>query len=229
MFPHGGPEAYDSVRFDWWAQYFARQGYLVMQPNFRGSTGSGAAFKEAGRGKWGQEMQDDLTDGVHAAVKAGYVDPDRVCIMGGSYGGYAALAGGAFTPDLYRCVIAVAAVVDLPAMILNERRDYGRDHWVVAYWREVIGNEAKERAKLERISPVNFADDFKAPVLLIHGKDDSVVPITQSQRMHKALRAADKEVQLLRLDGEDHWMSGSATRYAMLDAITAFLAEHNPI
>ena len=123
VMPHGGPERYDRVGFDWMAQFFANEGYAVLQPNFRGSTGFGVEFRDAGRGQWGLKMQDDVTDGVNAMIKTGWTDPDRVCIVGWSYGGYAALAGGAFTPELYRCVIAGGAVTDLPQMLNHERRD----------------------------------------------------------------------------------------------------------
>ncbi|MEM1435768.1 MAG: S9 family peptidase [Pseudomonadota bacterium] len=228
VFPHGGPESYDRVSFDWWAQYFARRGYLVLQPNFRGSSGHGFDYRHAGRGQWGQIMQDDVSDGLAALVKAGYTDPTRVCIMGASYGGYSALAGGAYTPELYRCVISVAGVSDLPKMLRTEAIQMGRDHWVVSYWQQVIGNSRTERERLKSVSPVNAADQFAAPVLLIHGKDDTVVPINQSLSMTKALKRAGKTVQLVKLAGEDHWLSRSATRLATLEAIADFLQMHNP-
>jgi len=226
VLPHGGPESYDQVGFDWMAQFFASRGYLVLQPNFRGSSGFGREFTVAGYGEWGGKMQDDVTDGVTALVQAGMADPDRVCIVGASYGGYAALAGGAFTPDLYKCVVAIAPVTDLPRMLIDERRDHGRNHWVVAYWEKVIGDLSEERDFLREISPVNHADAFTAPVLLIHGRDDTVVPLRQSKRMRDALRRADKDVELIELRGEDHWLSTSETRLETLEAMEAFLAEH---
>jgi dipeptidyl aminopeptidase/acylaminoacyl peptidase len=226
--PHGGPESYDSLRFDWMAQYFATKGYIVLQPNFRGSTGFGNDFRLAGRGKWGKEMQDDVSDGVKTLIDSGYVDPERVCIIGASYGGYSALAGGAFTPNLYRCVISINGVSDLPLMIGQSKRKYGRDHWVISYWHQVIGDSKTEREKLKSISPVNFAAQFNAPVMLIHGDDDTVVPIDQSKRMYKALKKAGKPVTFVELDGEDHWLSTSETRLQMLKAIDQFLDTHNP-
>ncbi len=228
VFPHGGPEAYDSIKFNWWAQYFARRGYAVMQPNFRGSTGSGIEFREAGHGKWGAEMQHDISDGVAAMIAAGYADPDRICIMGASYGGYAALAGGAFTPELYRCIVAVAGVSDLPRMLKDTRHRSGRSHWVVSYWTELIGDIKAEKEKLKRISPVNYPWQFQAPVLLLHGKDDTVVPIRQSKIMAKALKKARKPVEMVSLKGEDHWLSTSATRLELLEKIDDFLRRHNP-
>jgi len=226
VLPHGGPASYDAVGFDWMAQFFASRGYMVLQPNFRGSSGFGAKFRRAGRGEWGRKMQDDITDGVKALVATGRADPERICIVGASYGGYAALAGGAFTPDLYKCVAAIAPVSDLPRMLIDEKRDSGKDHWVYEYWTKVIGDLKAERKKLESISPVNFAADFQAPVLLIHGKDDTVVPMRQSMRMERALKNAGKSVEFKRLKGEDHWLSTSETRLETLKVLDVFVSKH---
>lgn len=228
VLPHGGPESYDGIGFDWWAQYFASKGYLILQPNFRGSSGYGREFMLAGRGKWGKEMQDDVSDGVLHLIEQGRVDAERVCIMGASYGGYSALAGGAYTPDMYRCVISVAGVSDLPRMLREESRRYGSKHWVNSYWRDVIGDSKSERDALKSVSPVYAAESFKAPVLLIHGKDDTVVPIAQSRVMHKALKSADKMVKLVTLKGEDHWLSTSEMRTETLREMAQFIQQHNP-
>ena len=229
ILPHGGPASYDRFGFDWMAQYFANRGYLVLQPNFRGSTGFGRAFQDAGRGEWGGKMQDDITDGVNALVNAEFIDADQVCIAGASYGGYAALAGAVFTPDLYKCVIAIAPVSDLNRMLADEKRDAGRDHWVVSYWEDVMAEGDARRAKLREISPVNYADQVQAPILLMHGDDDTVVPYVQSTRMRDALRREDKSVELVRLKGEDHWLSVAETRLQTLREMDRFLAEHLPI
>ncbi len=223
VIPHGGPEAYDAIGFDWMAQYFANRGYLVFQPNFRGSTGFGAKFRDAGRGEWGRKMQDDITDGVKALIKTGSADKDRICIVGASYGGYAALAGGAFTPDLYQCVAAIAPVADLPKMLIDERSDNGKDSWVLTYWKTVIGDPKSEREKLEAISPADHADAFTAPVLLLHGDDDTVVPFRQSTIMEGALKKAGKEVTLIKLEGEDHWLSTGETRLQTLQELDRFV------
>jgi dipeptidyl aminopeptidase/acylaminoacyl peptidase len=226
VMPHGGPESYDAVGFDWMAQYFASRGYMILQPNFRGSEGFGAVFRNAGRGEWGGKMQDDVTDGVNALIRSGRADPNKVCIMGASYGGYSALAGGAFTPDLYKCVVAIAGVSDIPGMWREEIADRGKESSVFAYWKRVIGDPATQREKLKRISPVNSAAMFKAPVLLIHGKDDTVVPIRQSEVMERALREAGKTVEFVKLKGEDHWLSRSETRLATLKAASEFVHRH---
>ncbi len=226
MMPHGGPASYDQVDFDYWAQFFANRGYLVIQPNFRGSTGFGQSHRLAGDGKWGQEMQTDLSDALDYLVKRGAVDPERVCIVGGSYGGYAALAGGAFTPDLYKCVVALAPVSDLPVMLNDEKAQYGNDHWVVAYWNRVIGDRKEDRDKLKAVSPARHADKFQAPVLLLHGDDDTTVPMRQSKLMRTALKRAKKSVELVTLKDEDHYLSNQKTRLQALKAMGEFVDEN---
>jgi Dipeptidyl aminopeptidases/acylaminoacyl-peptidases len=131
--PHGGPAAQDVIGFDYMAQALASRGYLVVQPQFRGSTGFGQEHYKAGWGQWGKAMQDDLTDGVNFFVKKGYADPARVCIVGASYGGYAALAGAAFTPDLYQCAVSIAGVSHLPKMLKADKSRYGKKagYWII--------------------------------------------------------------------------------------------------
>lgn len=226
VLPHGGPEAYDNATFDWMAQYFANRGYLVLQPNFRGSSGYGADFVHAGNGQWGRKMQDDITDGVKTLIAEGLADPSRVCIVGASYGGYAALAGGAFTADLYKCVIAIAPVSDLAMMMSDRRERNGRNSWVVDYWDERMANGEATTAKLNEISPVRFATYFKAPVLILHGEDDLVVPMRQSVAMRNALQREDKQVEFIKLSGEDHWLSDGATRLKTLQEMDRFVSKH---
>lgn len=226
VLPHGGPEAHDSLGFDWMAQYFASRGYLVFQPNFRGSTGFGSSFRLAGHGEWGKKMQDDISDGVLALIKQGWVDPERVCIAGWSYGGYAALAGGAFTPELYRCIIAGGPVTDLPRMLKQERSAYGHNHFVIRYWQDLTGGAKGKGDYLKSISPAYNADKFTAPVLLIHGNDDTVVKIRQSKIMAKALKKAGKDVEFIEQDNADHWLSTSKNRLQALQLMDAFLQKH---
>lgn len=226
--PHGGPAAHDKLSFDWLAQFLSAKGYAVLQPNFRGSTGFGAELLNLGDGEWGGKMQDDVSDGIKVLANAGYVDPNRVCILGASYGGYSALAGGAFSPELYKCIVSIAGVSDLPRMISKTKSQNKSYSSVVKYWEKKIGDSKEEQEKLISISPVNFADNFNAPVLLLHGKDDTVVPIKQSKIMHSALKSAGKDSELIQLKGEDHWLSTSKTRLAVLSAINDFLDEHNP-
>lgn len=226
VLPHGGPAAYDRLEFDWLAQYFASRGYVVLQPQFRGSSGFGSDFMRAGFGEWGGKMQTDIDDGVDHLIESGLVDAKRVCIIGASYGGYAALAAGAFSPEKYRCVASIAGISDLERMLKSDRRKYGRDHWAISYWERQYGGEDFDWDALDAISPVNFADQFQVPVLLVHGRGDTVVPIDQSKVMQKALRKAGKDVELIELKGEDHWLSYSESRVAMLRAVAAFVEEH---
>jgi dipeptidyl aminopeptidase/acylaminoacyl peptidase len=229
LLPHGGPAAQDVAGFDWLAHALASRGYAVLQPNFRGSGGYGQQWEKAGHGQWGiGVMQHDLTDGVAAVIAAGIADPERVCIVGASYGGYAALAGAAFTPELYRCAAAIAGVADLREMLGFEKGTAGQASAAVSYWRQAMGVEDAESptAHLNAASPAQHAERVQAAVLLIHGRDDTVVPITQSRTMERALTAAGKSVQLVELEGEDHWLSSPATRLQTLELLGTFLAEH---
>lgn len=229
LLPHGGPASRDYGGYDWLAHGLASRGYAVLQPNFRGSGGYGQQWEEAGHGEWGiGVMQHDLTDGVAAVVAAGIADPERVCIVGASYGGYAALAGAAFTPELYRCAAAIAGVADLREMLDFERDRAGGRSATVSYWRQAMGvdEEGSSRQDLDAASPARHAERVRAPVLLIHGRDDTVVPLVQSRMMESALQRAGKSVQVVELDGEDHWLSGAKTRLATLQALDVFLAEH---
>ncbi len=226
VMPHGGPEAHDRFEFDWMAQYFASRGAMVLQPQFRGSTGFGRAFVLAGRGEYGGKMRTDLEDGVKYIVGEGLVDPDRVCIVGASYGGYAALAAGAFSPELYSCVVAIAPVSDVRKMLLQRASNRGKRNWAIDYWEDLYGAEASDKDDLRSISPARNAESFTAPVLLLHGKKDTVVPPEQSRFMYKALKKADKDVTYVQLKGEDHWLSQSATRLEALQLIAAFIDEH---
>lgn len=226
VMPHGGPESHDRFGFDWMAQYFAGRGYIVLQPQFRGSSGFGREFALAGRGEWGGKMQSDLDDGVQYMIDQGKADPNRICMVGSSYGGYAALAAGAFSPHLYRCVVSFAGVSDIYEMLRNERSDHGSDHWVVSYWEDQFGGGLVDKDLLRSISPVNHAASFEAPVLLLHGKGDTVVPINQSKKMFKALQKAGKDVTYKILKGEDHWLRQSETRLEALQAMAEFIDEH---
>jgi dipeptidyl aminopeptidase/acylaminoacyl peptidase len=225
VMPHGGPESHDTLGFDFFAQYFASRGYVFLQPQFRGSSGFGTKLRDAGYRQWGRKMQDDITDGVNWLVASGEVDPNRVCIIGASYGGYSALAGGAFTPDLYKCVAAIAGVSDVDKMLDHEVLTNGRYSDTVTYWQKLIGDYG-DKAHLAAISPSKNAGGFKAPVLLLHGSDDTVVPFAQSTVMEAALKAAGKPVRLVKLAKEDHWLSNSETRLQTLKELDAFIAQH---
>lgn len=226
---HGGPAARDMAGFDWWAQALASRGYAVLQANFRGSTGYGRDFLEAGYGEWGRKMQTDLSDGVRWLAGEGIIDPARVCIVGASYGGYAAMAGLTLDPDVYRCGVSVAGVSDLRRMVNWEaRQERHSDNQTVRYWNRFMGAARLNDRALDDLSPAYLADTIDGPLLLIHGRDDTVVPIEQSRVMAEALGRAGQPVEFMELQGEDHWLSRSETRRQMLVETLRFLQTHNP-
>lgn len=224
VLPHGGPAARDDAGFDWWAQFLASRGYAVLQPQFRGSTGFGRAFEEAGRKEWSGKMQTDLIDGVQALAAKGVVDPARVCIAGASYGGYAALAGATLHADTYRCAISVNGVSDVGALLNQDIRLGGYDSGAIRYWRRQLG-----WGRNDTISPDQIADRAKNPILLIHAKEDTTVYYEQSEKMLAALRDKAKPVEMVTLAGDDHYLSDAASRITMLRAIDAFLAKNLPV
>jgi dipeptidyl aminopeptidase/acylaminoacyl peptidase len=228
VLPHGGPAAQDSLGFDWWSQALAAQGYAVLQPNYRGSD-LNPRFLAAGFNQWGRKMQTDLSDGVRHLVQEGTIDPKRVCIVGGSYGGYAALAGITLDRDVYRCAVSVAGISDLGRFLrwTDYRVGHG-DSRSQRYWDRFMGASSSGDPALKLISPIDHVADAAGPVLLIHGRDDTVVPYEQSDIMADALKRAGKPVELLTLKHEDHWLSHSTTRLQMLEATVAFLKVHNP-
>ena len=226
VMPHGGPGARDMLGFDWMAQFFANRGYAVLQPNFRGSTGYGQKFEEAGYGQWGLKSQDDITDGVKKLIADGIADPKRICIVGASYGGYAALAGAAFTPDLYACAVSFAGVSDIAKMLRSDASDFGSDSWAVSEMNRSIGNRYDDSGKLAATSPARHADSIKCPVLLLHGAGDTTVRIEQSEEMRDALQDAHKSVAYVRFEGDSHYMLLADTRIRVLKETEAFLAKN---
>lgn len=228
VLPHGGPATYDTGRFDWWAQALASQGYAVLQPNYRGSA-LRWEYMSAGFGEWGKKMQTDLSDGVRHLVKEGIVDASRVCIVGASYGGYAALAGATLDTGIYRCAVSVAGISDL-RMYLKwvAKKKLRGDSVEIRYWDRYYGASSPDDPVLKTLSPIEYADEVTIPILLVHGRKDTVVPFEQSKLMAKALKSASKIYELVTLKNEDHWLSRSDTRLEMLEAIINFLRDHNP-
>ncbi|MBO9516755.1 MAG: S9 family peptidase [Porphyrobacter sp.] len=224
MLPHGGPHSHDNEGFDWWAQAFASRGYAVFQPNFRGSTNRDETFERAGNGEWGRKMQSDISDGLEELVRRGIVSRDRACIVGASYGGYAALAGVTLQQGLYRCAVSVAGVADIPMMYSADYRDSGQSGLLKRSLLEELG----PRGGFAAISPTRFAAQADAPILLIHGRNDTVVPFNQSTKMADALKDAGKPFKFVELRNEDHWLSRADTRQQMLEETMAFVQEHNP-
>jgi dipeptidyl aminopeptidase/acylaminoacyl peptidase len=229
VMPHGGPiDVRDQVGFDYWAQAFASRGYAVFQPNYRGSSGKGLDFIRAGYGEWGRKMLSDVADGLGALAKDGVVDPARACIVGGSYGGYAALAGVTIQQGLYRCSVSVGGVSDLTAFLSWQLDRTGAKSTTMRFDHKAMGVGVPGAPSLSSLSPANLASKVTAPVLLIHGTDDTIVPIEQSQKMQAALKAAGKSVDYLVLQGEDHWMSKGQTRTQMVKASIEFVLKNNP-
>ncbi|REJ86111.1 MAG: S9 family peptidase [Acidobacteria bacterium] len=224
--PHGGPWARDAWGYDPYAQFLANRGYAVLQPNFRSSTGYGKAFFNAGDRTWGTgAMQHDITDGVRHLIEQGIVDAERVCIFGGSYGGYATLAGVTFTPDLYACGIPYVAPSSLITLIES----------FPAYWRPMlkgtwyhrVGDPAVEadRRDLEARSPLNYIDQIEVPLLVVHGANDPRVKQQESDQIVAALHGKGHAVTYVVAPDEGHGFQEAQNRKALAVAIERFLAE----
>ncbi len=226
LFPHGGPWARDEFGYDSFAQFLANRGYAVLQPNFRGSTGYGKAFLNAGNRQWGTgAMQHDLTDGVQYLIDQGIADPERVGIMGGSYGGYATLAGVAFTPDLYAAAVDIVGPSNL-ITLLESIPPYWEAGRVIFHERMGNPETAEGRAQLEAQSPLNFADRITTPLLVIQGANDPRVKQREADQIVVALRDRSYPVAYLVAPDEGHGFRGEENRLAMMVAIEDFLAEH---
>jgi dipeptidyl aminopeptidase/acylaminoacyl peptidase len=222
VLPHGKPSDDDRPVFHWWAQAFASRGYAVFQPNYRGSGSSANAPLSADAGEWGRKVQTDISDGVAALAGTGVIDPRRSCIAGVDHAGYAALAGVTLQQGLYRCAISIGGFADVEGLLTAKIK-----RGIVTY---VIGKryERSFGERLGGLSPIDRASQADAPILLIHALDDLYVPFSQSSDMAAALTRAGKPVELVRLPGEDHWLSRGETRLAMLKAAVAFVEKHNP-
>lgn len=226
VMPHGGPGARDDGDFDWWAAFLVSRGYAVFQPEFRGSDGFGEAFLRAGDGEWGGKMQTDIMDGVNYLAREGTIDPARMCIIGGSYGGFAALQNLVQFPGTYRCAVSVNGVTDPGQLVSEAMSRQGEDSGAVDYLRKELG--LKEHVTITA-APARHAAEIDAPVLLIYSDKDARVPPIQSQRMAKALQSAGKPVEVVVLPGDDHFLLASASRVKMLQAIDGFLAKYLPV
>jgi dipeptidyl aminopeptidase/acylaminoacyl peptidase len=224
LLPHGGPHARDRWQYDYWVQFLANRGYVVLQPNFRGSAGYGKEFLAKGFGQWGAGMQDDLTDAVKWLVADGTVDPKRICIMGASYGGYAALMGAIRTPDLFRCAISWAGVTDLNDMMRHDRNQLLPARY--RNWRNRVRGEAE--VDLRSVSPVHRAAEVGVPVLLMHGTSDDNVPYRQAQAFTKAMKKAGKPLEFIEFPDVGHNIDETDDRVRFLGAVDGFLKANNP-
>ena len=226
VMPHGGPEARDVMQFDAIAQFLASRGFAVFQPNFRGSDGYGRRYAALGYGEWGGQMQTDLIDGLQDLIDRGIADPNRVCIVGASYGGYAALIGSIQTPELFKCAVSIAGVTDLPDAIEEVRRQFGANSGTYAYVRRAIGRWPEDKDKLIALSPARNPDKVKLPVLLIHGVYDDVVSINQAIKMRDGLVRLGKPVSYVQLNQSDHHQTHPQDLKQMLVALDLFLIRH---
>jgi dipeptidyl aminopeptidase/acylaminoacyl peptidase len=219
---HGGPHGvFDTWGFDSEAQLFASRGYAVLQVNYRGSAGRGREFLAAGYREWGGKMQDDVTDAVQWAIKDGVTDASRICIYGASYGAYSALTGAFRDPQMFRCAVGMAGVYDLPMMF--DRGDIQTVKWGVNYLSETLGGDMEE---LKRRSPVYNAEKIRAPVLLIHGKDDERAPYEHAVRMRAALVKAGNAPEWLTESLEGHGFGEERNRAEAYEKMLAFFAKH---
>jgi dipeptidyl aminopeptidase/acylaminoacyl peptidase len=202
--PHGGPHARSRLSYDDFAQFLSTRGYIVVEPNFRGSTGYGYDFERAGYKQWGGVMQDDLTDALEFMVRKGYTDPEKVCIVGTSYGGYAALMGAIKTPALYKCAISLNGVTHLEKLIrYNMKEVVDKAEWDVALF-DRIGHPEKDKELLDANSPALHADKITIPVMIVAGSADNVVPYSQAKLMVKALEKAGAKFEFIRLKDTGH-------------------------
>lgn len=222
VLPHGGPFARDAASFDWMAQLFASRGYGVLQMNFRGSTGYGRKFSDAGRDNW-VVMQDDVEDGTRWLIEKGYADPNRICILGWSYGGYAALMGAVKNGDLYQCAGSIAGVTDLNNLV-NDMKDYRFGDFTS---RSFVLRGFDEKRDLRENSPQQRANEINIPVFLAHGTYDIQVHYDQFTRMEKALKRADKDVTTVSVEDGDHSLTTNGNeRVRVFKALDNFMIEN---
>jgi dipeptidyl aminopeptidase/acylaminoacyl peptidase len=222
--PHGGPWARDFWSYNSFAQFFANRGYAVLMPNFRGSTGYGKRFINAGNNEWGQKMQDDLTWGVKHLISQGIADPKRVGIIGGSYGGYATLAGVTFTPDLYAAGVSIVGPSNL-LTLLNSIPPYWESIRMLFNKRMGDPRTPEGRAQLERQSPLNSASKIKTPLLVIQGANDPRVKKAESDQIVVALRERGFPVEYVVAPDEGHGFARPVNNMAMFATSEKFLAK----
>jgi dipeptidyl aminopeptidase/acylaminoacyl peptidase len=218
LHPHGGPGAREYDGFDYWTSYFVSRGYAVFRPNFRGSTGYGRQFAESQMQAWGLSMQDDLSDAAHWLVEQKIADPNRMCIVGASYGGYAAMMAAVKTPDLFQCAVSFAGVMDLDRLVRGSRHFLHKK-----FVKKQIGEDDDD---LEARSPYYQAKQIKIPVLLLHGEDDRVVDVKQSREMADELEDLGKEFKYVELENGDHYLSIQRNRHRVFSEMDDFLKKH---
>lgn len=223
VMPHGGPFARDSWGYDPWVRYLADRGYAVLQPNYRGSTGFGRAFVARGDGQWGRGMQDDLDDGIAWLAAQGVADPNRVCIVGASYGGYAAMWAATARPGPYRCAVSFAGISDVGAQLAFDHKTF--EERAYRAWKARIQGNAPS---LDALSPIAHAASLRIPLMIAHGTADDTVPPDQSVRLHQTLTRLGRAHDYVAYPDQGHTLEGPRDNADFLDRIGRFLAEHNP-
>lgn len=218
IFPHGGPASRTQTSFDYWTEFFASRGYAVLEMDFRGSSGQGFEWMASAFANWDRVTQQDIADGVTWLVKKEIADPERVCIVGASFGGYAALMGAVKYEDMYKCAISIAGVTDLVAL-RNRSRLFKNSTMTETQ----IG---KGTERLREASPLTYADQINQPVLLIHGASDRVVEVSHSEAMYEALLERKKNVRYVELQTGDHYLSNHFDRVETFKAMEEFLRNH---
>jgi dipeptidyl aminopeptidase/acylaminoacyl peptidase len=225
IMPHGGPYGVrDVLEFDPQVQFLANRGYAVLQPNYRGSDSYGKQYFEKGDGQWGRAMQDDLDDGMDWLVKDGIVDPKRVCIVGSSYGGYAALWGATRNPERYRCAASFAGITDVEQQLRYQVDLMSSRHR--KEWQSKVKGDT--HFDLGQISPLKQVDRLSVPVLVAHGDEDTRVPYRQSSVYAAALAKAGKAHEFHTYAGEGHGLASSKNLEDWLTRLEAFLGKYNP-
>ena len=221
--PHGGPWARDHWGFNPEVQFLANRGLAVLQMNFRSSTGYGKAFWQAGFKQWGRKMQDDITDGVQWLIRQGIADPKRVGIYGGSYGGYATLAGLTFTPDLYAGGVDYVGPSNLFTLLASLPAYWGLE---LQKFYEMVGDPVKDKALLTEISPLFHVDRIKAPLFVAQGAHDPRVKQAESDQIVAALRKRGVEVTYMVKENEGHGFHNEENRVAFYRAMEAFWGKY---
>lgn len=227
VLPHGGPLSRNYSTFDLFAQFLATRGYIVIQPNFRGSSGYGKEFEELGYKQWGGTMQDDLEDSVNFLVKSGYADKNKVCIVGSSYGGYAALMGVVKTPELYQCAVSINGISDIKKMLKNTNKTFKNRKPILKYLREAYGDVTEDDNYFRKNSPIHHINKIKKPILILAGEKDTVVQFEQSKTFATKLKKSGKQVETYYSKwGKHNLFYYSDCREEGYKKIESFLATH---